>query len=46
MREAAFSMNRRNTGPSILEDYEDEDESSYEPGNKYITNVASAETNI
>jgi hypothetical protein len=29
MREAAFSMNRRASETSILEDYEDDDDSSY-----------------
>jgi hypothetical protein len=39
IRETAFSMNRRNTDASILDEYDDEDDSSYEQRNKVITKL-------
>jgi hypothetical protein len=45
MREAAFSMNRRTSDASILEDYGDENEDSSDNGTKFVTKVASIEIN-
>ena len=42
MRDAVFSMNRRNSDVSILEDYGDEDESSFYTAKKLVNSKAYA----